>query len=327
MRTVVLLLVVIAAIALAVYLVVQNRASEKILTAVIPITVAATVGIFLSVFVFGGQPALTLVFPVSFQYQLKSKMPANLPWALRNRRFHDFVMPPAALAQKHPEYFSDAADGHVLYHELLQLGIVEWMSLHYHNSWESEAMTFELPSGRYGMMGPSEGATKSSKFLSKVDLEMLMNGNRFAESHVGIPLKIALPPGTDTKIVPPKSDSGEIILQNGFCTLSIRTTFSSYLTGIGALGSLAGLTQDQDRELGTANYLVRITATYNRYRSGHPDMPLYVTWATGIAEGLKDQFDEEQIWSRTKADYIFSKQVEQFGPARDAPPPRQEDQH
>jgi hypothetical protein len=53
-----------------------------------------------------------------------------------------------------------------------------------------------------------------------------------------------------------------------------------------------------------------------RIRSGDPKMPLYKSWAVGIAEGLKDQFDEETIWIRTKSDYLFYKQVQQLGPVK-----------
>jgi hypothetical protein len=83
------------------------------------------------------------------------------------------------------------------------------------------------------------------------------------------------------------------------------------------LRDLAGLTEDQNKELGTSTYLVKITAAYSQFRNGHPDMRLYTEWATGLAQGLKDQFDEEQIWSKTNADYIRAKQIQQFGPADD----------
>jgi hypothetical protein len=56
---------------------------------------------------------------------------------------------------------------------------------------------------------------------------------------------------------------------------------------------------------------------FGRLRSGNPQMPTYKRWATGIVEGLRDQFDEQLIWARTKADYLFVQQVKQLGPVTD----------
>ena len=79
----------------AFYLVWMNRASEKILSAIFPVAVAALTGVILAVFVFGGEPATTTVFPSSFQYRLPSKMPLQLPLVLMNRRFSQTLFAPS----------------------------------------------------------------------------------------------------------------------------------------------------------------------------------------------------------------------------------------
>jgi hypothetical protein len=110
---------------------------------------------------------------------------------------------------------------------------------------------------------------------------------------------------------------GRIFLKTNYCDILIQTQLSSWIRGIGGYGMLAGLSQDDDFKLATAVYRVRITIEYSKWRSGHPTMPLYDTWARGIAQGLKDQFDEEGIWANAKADYLFQRQVEQLGPLRE----------
>ena len=241
-------------------------------------------------------------------------------------RFLNVMFAPNMLFDAHPEYFKDASDsnGQILYHDLLQWAVINWLSMHYSNSWQSESLSYELPVGIEGRFGPIEGATEPSKTFSSAEIEKLLAGNRFASVDsrlIGLPLQIAVPPGTTLKIMVPSMDAtghqnGEILLSNRFCTLSIRTQRSSWIRGVGHLKALAGLTNKEDESLGTASYSVKITATFSRMLSGHPKMPLYKSWAVGIADGLKDQFDEETIWTRTQSDYLFYKQVQQFGPVK-----------
>ena len=72
----------------------MNRGSEKVITAVIPIAVAAIVAIGLSIAVFGVEPSMSEVFPTTFTYRIDTRMPADLPWALVWRRFRSPLFAP-----------------------------------------------------------------------------------------------------------------------------------------------------------------------------------------------------------------------------------------
>jgi hypothetical protein len=297
----------------------MNRASEKILSSVIPVAIAGLAGIIIAVFVFGGEPATTAVFPSSFQYRLPSKMPLDLPLVLMNRRFSQPQFAPAQLFKVHPEFFSDPADvnGESLYHHLLQKAIIDWIGMLYRGSWQVEVLQFDLPAGRELRFQPTEGASEKSEILSTEQLEKILQRNRFADIHTGIPPQIALPPGTKLKISPPQTtagsfETGEIILENKFCSISIRTQASSWFAGIGSYKRLAGITDEENEKLATANYIVRINVTFDRLRSNHPQMALYKTWASGLSEGLREQFDERVVWSKTKEDFVFSQLKVQF---------------
>lgn len=324
MKAVIILLVSGLLTASAFYLVWMNRASEKILNAILPVAVAALAGIILAVFVFGGEPATTVVFPSSFQYRLPSKMPLQLPMVLMNRRFSQTLFAPGVLFKTHPEFFSNPADseGQSLYHHLLQRAIIDWMGLTYSGTWQVEMLQFDLPIGREGRFEPIQGASEKSEILSTEQIEKLLDGNRFANIHAGIPPRIALPPGTKLKITPPQTkpgflEAGEILLKNEFCSISIRTQFSSWFRGIGAYKRLAGISDEESNNLATANYIVRINVRFDGLRSNHPKMALYKTWASDLSEGLRKQFDEQVIWSQTKEDFIFS-QLE--GQSTEVPP-------
>ena len=316
MRVAAALLIILAIFAIgAACLTWMNRASEKILTAVIPIGTAAVVGIVLSVFVFGGEPSTSLGFPASFQYQSRTKTPANLPVALMSRRFTSSLFAPGELYRSHPEYFCDPKDanGTQLYHDLLfQKSIIDWLAQHYRVSWQYESISFESSVGRGGRFGPPENASELSTIYAPEDVQQMMRGNKFADVNSSGPApQIAVPQGTTLTITPPNLDSnrsqtGQIRLTNKFCELSIKTSFSWYCAGVGTLKSMAGLTDEEDEALGTATYTVTVNIAFSPLRSGHPKMPVYKKWAIDIANGIQDQFDERTIWTRTLIPIIYS---------------------
>lgn len=323
MKTVIVASVFALFTAAAFFIVLLNRASEKILTAVIPIAIAGLVGIYMSVFVFGGEPKVQLIFPASFQYTTQTKMPANVPWSLQWRRYHNALFLPAKLHSKHPEYFPDSADsaGTSLYHHLLQRAILDWLAERYGHSWQVESTQFELPTGRVTHWGPVRTGTKPSKVYSAEEIEAALKGNRFSAVHSDMARQLSVPPDTTLAIEAPHTDTaegniGKIFLKNKFCELSITTQESSFMRGLGTFKSLAGITDEENEKLGTATYRVRISISYSRLRSGHPEMPLYKEWADGIARGIQEQFDEQVIWSKTKSDYLFLRQMQQFGPVK-----------
>ncbi len=299
----------------AAYLVFINRASEKILTAVFPIVVAAIAAIFITVFVISGEPVATAVFPSSFIYQKASKMPADLPGVIADRRFLPSFFAPVTLHKDHPEFFNDPADenGAILYHHFLQRAIVDWMGFYYASSWRIELLQFDLPFGRQERAQPLEGASQKSKILSTAEIAELLKGNKFADIHANVSRQIALPSDTEVNIRPPQQgSSGEIHLKNTFCSISIKTEFYFWSAGAGAYKALGGFTDEDNARLGTATYLVRIKSEFNRWRSGHPEMALYKAWASKLTEGLRTAFDEQAHWSKAKEDVVFQKQLEQF---------------
>ena len=295
----------------------MNRGSEKVVTAVVPIGVAAIVAIVLSIAVFGVEPSISEVFPAAFHYQADSLMPADLPWELTWRRFHEPLFAPAKLFEKDPKALKDTGDGgsgQVLYHHLLQKSLVDWIGFHYRGSWQTELLNYELPTARVLKFQPSGATPEPSKIVKTDDITKLLKGNKFAGIMTGIAPEIALPPRAKLTITPPHREpsgivSGEVRIHNLFCTVSIRTEEWSYQRGIGSLARLAGLSDAEKEKLATATYIVRFKAEFSRWFSGNPDMPKYKRWATQLANELRQQFDEEILWRRIKEDYLFQKET------------------
>jgi len=313
-------------------LVYLNRESDKLLNAVVPIATAAIAAIIIGGFVFGGLPSRIELFPASFQVQMQRKMPAQLPWTLTWRRYSHSLFEPAALFNKDPKYFEGDAIPSTLYHHLLQKAIVNWMGFNYRSGWQTEVIKFDLPSAHIRTSGPSQITSGSTgKFYSNQEVQQHLNGNYFAQVSVGMPPEFFLPPATDLSIQPPAEkggvETGLIRMKNRYCTVQIITAFSSYMRGVGGYKQLAGLSTEQDEELGSIYYTIRVNVQYNPFLSGSPDAMRIKRWADQLVDGLKEQFDEQRIWSQTKDDYLFMRQVQFFGAVRDEPSPHGAVQH
>lgn len=300
-----------------------NRGSEKILTAVIPIVIAALIGVVLAVFVFGGEPPVTEIFPSSFLYKISNKMPADLPWVLQSRRFVPMQFAPGELYKVRPEFFTDSSDpqGTMLYHHLLQKSMIDFLGMLYRGSWQTEILHFELPGFREQRFAPVEGSTEPTKVFTATEIANLLKGNKFAGINSGISPQIAVPPGTTLEILVPHRkngglEQGEILLKNWFFTVSIQTVGSHWMRSAGGYQQLAGISDQDAADLGTSMYTVRFKARFSRWLSGNPSMPKYKAWARQLADELRARFDEQVIWQKTKEDYLFLKETGALGAAK-----------
>jgi hypothetical protein len=311
MKAVLLLVLLIVATGFAFYLVWMNRGSEKIVTAVIPIAIAALIGVALAVFVFGGEAPITVKFPAVFLFRALDKA----PWVPPSRPVLQSLFEVPELQKDHPELMSDDTQGATLYHHLLQKVIIDILCQHHQFAWETDISRFDI-----GFVeeksGPSASAAPSTQ-LSGAQIQQLLRGNRFAQSRYA-PMKLALPRGKALSIKIPQNDltlveEGEIVLANDFVHLSITTRFSQWMRSLGPYRLVLGYSWEQDKEFHRAAYLVTIHAEFNRLRSGHPDMPKYKNWVDQIISELQTALDEQLIWAKTKENYLFTKQLEQFG--------------
>ena len=148
--------------------------------------------------------------------------------------------------------------------------------------------------------------------FSRAEIEKLLRGNKFADVWEGVLANgIVLPVGTKIDITVPsaQADEGKILLTNKFCSVSIETKPDFWVRSIGTYRFLATMSLENSHKLATATYIVRVKASFSRLRAGHPDMPTYRGWVNDLAESLREHFDEEGIWQRTKNDFILHKQL------------------
>lgn len=314
------LVLLIISTALAFYVVWMNRESEKIVTAVVPISVAALIGVFLTVFLFGGEAPVTAKFPAVFLFRISDRAPLVPPD--RTQLLSLFEVP--TLEAEHPELIQDNDNGATLYHHLLQKAIIDTLTFRYAYTWEIDIVDFKTGVGQQQGSQPARNATEPSTKLSRAELNALMKGNRFAGVDFFPSLGLALLFGSVMIVRTPNGGlpEGEITVKNDFVTLSIRTAQMSWMRSLGGYRVMMGYSWEQDREFASTQYVVTVRADFDRLRSGHPKMTKYKQWVNQIVSVLRAQFDEQQVWSDTRENYVFRKQLEQFsGVAVPTPPP------
>jgi hypothetical protein len=295
----------------------MNRASEKIVTAAVPIGLAGFLGILLSVFVFGAVEPLKVVFSSGFLVNLDDRMPVQLPSVFESKRFGWAYFEVKQLHDEHPELFQGQEDefGSHLYHHVLQKETLDWLSQNYPFSWQVEKMPISFGGLTGAISSPEPGTKEKGRFYSSEELREALQGNWLASIRSPVGQGITLPPGSILRVAAPHTEenqleTAEALIANKYCTLRISTRPAMAIRNIGGYRLLLGLSNEDVRSLGFVVYVVTVQATFSRLRSGNPEMARYRKWANEVIAGLQTQFDEEIIWEKSRNDFLLYKHIE-----------------
>jgi hypothetical protein len=176
----------------------------------------------------------------------------------------------------------------------------------FHTGWDAEIIRFEtayLASSEYGSRAPSRaGLTINSREIVKDLPHAAVAGDmhRFWE-------KFVVPPNTKVERWKPNGIGVVLEMSNPFVALSVTIDRDAWGIGCGSLALLAGMGRDESEERTfTVSYRVRLRATFQRLRSGHPDMPIHERWVSTLFGQLR-LLDAEQRWRMIKQDYAFQR--------------------
>ena len=285
----------------------MNRDSEKVVTTLF-LGVTALIGVLMAVALFGSEPPIRKVFSTPIMIDAKTRLPFEaLPYPALP------VVPTIEAREKmkaHPELIPDPKTdsfAQTLYHHLLQRAIVYWLEEKYPKTWEADVFPMNLGESS-GYMFQSKQVP--SRLYSASELTAKMVDNKFSDMTGPFgatkDFGLAVPEGTELDFSAPHMDAagGEVStlkLRNWFCTITIETRKSMSMVGAGSYRMILNMTQDHAQEaIKTNSYTVPISASFNRFLAGHPEMPKYKKWASDIANGLEAQFDERVMWSKSK---------------------------
>jgi len=298
---------------IAIFLAYWNRDSEKVLTTFM-VGLTALIGSLLAVVVFGAEPPIRKAFSTAIMIRSQDYLPyEDLPYSALPM---GIVIDAREKLKAHPELIAEARKegfANMLYQNLLQRSVVYWLETKYPTSWQSDTFPVTL-GGASGYVFQSKPV--SSRIFGSGELAQRMQGNKFGDV-VG-PLGrapgfgLAVPKETELEITVPhfdpnKGEVSEIRLRNRLCTLTVDIRGAESGVGAGSYFALMGMNQEQAQKLVmTDQYSMVVTVSFNRFLAGHPEMPKYKQWASDIANGLEEQFDERLMWSKSK-EWLFFK--------------------
>ena len=310
------LLVILLLLAMAfVWVVVQNRASEKLLAAaagvfllpalywfaerflpvwvqksITPMVAAfgALIAVFLFTAPFQSRRAIGTAFlidatdigPVRFSGPLEGVMPIQLDTS---------VLIPTLPREK---WKADNDGGLLVYHHLLQRGILQ--NLVSRADWATEVDRVGSPQG--GIYERFQ-VRMTEPQISTNTINSAFAANRFISAPFHRQHGLFVPPATTlTAVVPGPGLVGVIQLENPLIKLRIETHMVSASTVL--YGRYARLTTGTNTNpcCGLVQYTIIVTGQGSWLRRHHPDMPKYAQWVQRITDRITESFDEEERW-------------------------------
>jgi hypothetical protein len=302
----------------AVWVVYLNRASEKIVSAALPIAVASIVALGLSVFIFGADPPTTTQFVCAYTVVKNTKaLEPKIVICKQNGEFSLLAI--NEIFARHPEVRNNPDDPNAiqLYHHLLQWEIVRRISMMFSKHWQTEVVSLTRYNSRFNRIEPD--ASSDAQILTTDNIREILKDNKFAfftsPFDDVMPFQISVPSNTALEVSAPK-DSFKQNESFGTIRLSvdkmpllgplytITITTRPLATGQGSKGykKYAGLDLQQEASLFTYLYEVKITTETSRLRSGSPMLVLYKQWVERMSNALRDQLDDERLYERNRRD-------------------------
>ena len=275
------------------------------------IALAASAGIY---WVALKQEGRSVEFPTIFVYEKDTKKPLESLNDTYAYRFCQrmFSFDPVWIVSR-MELAKEDATGVDLYFDVLLRMIVDLLFGVYRTTWGLKVIRRSGYANHTISSYPHEGSFPIQKF-SWEDFQRLFPESRSLQvaRFEGIGDTLAVPLGTqfDGKTEPPGGSPYKrtLLFDNAFVKVEIELTFSSYNgVGIGDLGLLLGFSKEEGQKFCTCTIEVRLTAKFNRLRSGHPEMEKYRRWIEGLFEHLQEEFDSRRHWERGKDWYMIKK--------------------
>jgi hypothetical protein len=290
------------------WIVYNNRASERIVGAVLPILIAATAGVGI-VLAFSRPAPVTNTFPAMFFYRSSDFAPVSMPFRPVQQGLF-LISQLYKLNSNALAAIKASKSERLLYHHLLQRAMVDWLAFKYRGSWQMDVMRMNLQGIATEVFQPKASAVPGT-VIDTATLERALARNQFASvSQLAMSNQLTLPPGSTLIVDAPTTEeaNGAIRIKNRFAELVIDTRFSMFMAGGGEYMALMGLDRF-DTGMSRVMFTVKTTFTPNFWFSGHPEMANIRAWAQQMIEELRNQFDEELHWTKAQQAFLLARQL------------------
>jgi hypothetical protein len=264
-------------------------------------------------------------FPVVFVLHNSTRLPLFLPTFSSAWQYADPAQGASAMGapwleglkeKALPNTPPDTAALQDLYMDVLVSYVMDIMGSVFGTTWHPDVFSFELAYSRITTFGPAPhtpvipGSTVEIRELVKrlPHEPVFADKNRHAT-------KFVVPPRT-TVVHWKAQDDGSRVLEmaNPFVKVTMTVERHFWGVGSGALGALLGLSVDQSqKETCTVAYVMKLHASFERLRSGHPLMPQHVKWVDTLFSQL-GKLNGEEKWHRLKQEYALDREIAAKGP-------------
>lgn len=209
---------------------------------------------------------------------------------------------------------TDAGTREEFYFDVLSRLVVDQLyQQSFRNIWDIRAIRSHLAYGVF-RWEPNEGASPGD-FIDRKEFTKLFPDSRalLVEMFGPVGDQMSVPKGTRLVGGFDKFSGGSRVyrrwfaLENHFVKVKVDLSWSGGGIGIGELGLLLGMTTEESQNFWTDRCDLKLSAKFNRFRSGHPQMFRYQRWVNTLFEELQETFDTSRHIQRGKEWYVLSK--------------------
>ncbi len=303
----------------SVWLLFENRESERVLGNTIPAFFIATIGILATLlFSLRGERQENR-FPSQFVIDLEKMTPfycEAFPESLQLSGGQRVLFLVREMLEKHPDLSTyevgeswggdQPEEVHRLYLDVLLREIAETLYSAFSGSWDADIKHFDLPIG-------GGSSTVRTPMRDGVEIPWQKMSEVFPESRslqvfddFNSHRTMVLPPGSRLA-----GGSGKLNrsleIDNPFVTVKINIEWQLGTMQFGAeLKKMCDIsTEDPGPDMGywTAQYLISLTADFKALKIGNPDMKVHKRWVDTMFREIQFKCDSELRWSQLKEAY------------------------
>jgi len=188
-----------------------------------------------------------------------------------------------------------------LYFDVLLRSLIDVLSFTFPTSW-----TNTLPPYTVGMRVTSSPVDPKEVTVDVERLKELFPQSLIMKEVPG--MSFNLPP--KTAVVPEPGDIGlAITFKNPFATVRIGIRKSEVWDGVGeGVRRLCQMEDDGRDRYRTIGFIIKMSAQFERLRTGHPEMPKYKEWVDTMFTATRNDCDSDLRWKSLLETYqIFYK--------------------
>jgi hypothetical protein len=176
-------------------------------------------------------------------------------------------------------------------------------------SWDAEVITFNLAH----MSTSTFGARQPIRPGVAVNRRALVTALPYAPmlEATAVRSTFVVPPGTSVtgwSVTREASVAGRVLeMSNPFATVRVMIDLHGWAVGAGGVAPLVGMSYYGSQEHAISmNYVMRLEASFERLRSGHPEMAAYMRWVDTFF-AFASKLDSQERWQRIQQEFAFLK--------------------